>query len=333
MQDALLLSRRDLEEVLDFPSVIDALDAAFRSEGRAEWDTPKRISARTKGGALLAMPCAGGAPEALGAKLVSTFAGNTAMNEPSVSGLYVLFDPSTGAPLCVMDGLYLTLVRTAAVSALATRLLSRPDAATLGILGAGAQAEIHARLIASVRPVEKVVIWARRKERAEALAATLRGSPELRQVSLWVVSESSAEAAACDIVVTATAAAEPVLAGRNLREGSHVNAIGAHAKNHREMDSEAVARASVLAVESADTLAEAGDFLMADAEIGGVVSRALPLSTLLERGELRDPRAISIFKSCGVAFEDLAVASLAHRRALGSKLGARFSFRDGGKPA
>src|SRR6187402_3566996 len=135
MQDALLLSRRDLEQVLDFPSVIAALDAAFRSEGKGEWDTPKRISARTKGGALLAMPCAGGWPEALGAKLVTTFPGNTARAEPSVSGLYALFHPSTGAPLCVMDGLYLTLVRTAGVSALATRLLAREDAATLGLLG------------------------------------------------------------------------------------------------------------------------------------------------------------------------------------------------------
>src|SRR5262245_49232142 len=143
MQDALLLSRRDLENVLDFPSVIEALEASFRAEHRGEWDTPMRIVARTKAGGLLAMPCGGGSPPALGAKLVSTFPGNAARNEPSVAGLYALFDPERGVPLSVMDGSYLTLVRTAAVSALATRVLSRPDARTLGLCGAGAQAAMH----------------------------------------------------------------------------------------------------------------------------------------------------------------------------------------------
>ena len=118
MQDVLLLSRRDLEEVLDFPSVIETLKGAFRAEEAGQWDTPKRIVARTKAGGLLAMPCAGGSPEALGAKLVSTFSGNTALGQASVAGLYALFDPGNGAPLAVMDGSYLTLVRTAAVSAL-----------------------------------------------------------------------------------------------------------------------------------------------------------------------------------------------------------------------
>jgi ornithine cyclodeaminase/alanine dehydrogenase-like protein (mu-crystallin family) len=333
MQDALLLSRRDLEEVLDCASVIAALDAAFRSEGRGEWDTPKRIAARTQRGSLLAMPCGGGSPEALGAKLVSTFPGNTAAGVPSVSGLYALFDPSTGAPVCVMDGLYLTLVRTAAVSALATRLLSRPDAATLGLLGAGAQAESHARLIATVRPLERVVVWARRREGADSLVARLRGARELKGVSSFVVADAPGEAASCDIVVTATAAREPVLAGRSLGDGSHVNAIGAHTKDTREIDADAVARASVLAVETADTLAEAGDFQLAEAEIGGVVVRAQPLSLLLHEHRARDPRAITIFKSCGVAFEDLAVATLAWRRAASSGLGVRFSFHAGAKPA
>ncbi|MBX7186771.1 MAG: ornithine cyclodeaminase family protein [Vicinamibacteria bacterium] len=330
MQDALLLSRRDLERVLDFPSVIDVLEQAFRAEHRREWDTPKRIAAHTKAGGLLAMPCGGGSPEALGAKLVSTFPGNAARSLPSVSGLYALFDPGTGVPLSVMDGSYLTLVRTAAVSALAARLLSRPNARTLGLLGAGAQAAFHACLLAAVRPIDAVTIWARRRDQAEALAASLRASDDLRRVSSWTVTAVPEEAAACDLVVTATSAPDPVLLGRWLRDGTHLNPIGAHTRHTREIDTEAVTRAAVLAVETADTLLEAGDFQMAEAERGGVSDRVVTLGSILAKAAPfpaeRDPGAITIFKSCGVAFEDLAVASLAFRRAREASLGVNFSF-------
>ena len=330
MHESLLLSRRDLEEVLDFPSVIGAVEEAFRAEHRKEWDTPKRIVARTRAGGLLAMPAGGGSPEALGAKLVTTFPGNAAFSKPSVAGLYALFDPESGVPLSVMDGGYLTLVRTAAVSALATRLLSRPEARTLGVLGAGAQAEIHARLIASVRPIDTVVVWARRRESAEALVASLRARHDLRQVSSWTAAATPEAAAECDVVVTASGANEPVLFGRWLREGAHVNPIGTHTPLTREIDTEAVSRASVLVVETRDTLLEAGDFQMAEREAGGVVDRVVTLGSLVDAlppaSSSGRPSIITIFKSCGVAFEDLAVASLAFARAKKAGLGARFPF-------
>ena len=103
MQDVLLLSRFDLERVLDPPSVIGALEAAFRADHLGEWDTPRRIAAHTRAGSLLAMPSGGGSPEALGAKLATTFPGNGALGMPSVSGLYALFDTGTGVPLAVME--------------------------------------------------------------------------------------------------------------------------------------------------------------------------------------------------------------------------------------
>jgi ornithine cyclodeaminase len=264
----------------------------------------------------------------MGAKLVTTFPANTARGQPSVSGLYALFDPDTGALQAVMDGGYLTLVRTAAVSALATRLLAREDAKSLGVLGAGAQAEFHLRLIATVRPVEQVTVWARKRFRAETLVASLRSRDELGRVASWRVADDAREAAGCDIVVSATAATEPVLLGRWLGEGSLVIPIGAHTRTTREIDSETVTRASLLAVETADTLEEAGDLQMAEDEAGGVVRRVVTLGALLDptRSRSRDRRAIAIFKSCGVAFEDLAVAALAYRRALEAKLGTRFSF-------
>ncbi len=329
MSDVLLLSRLDLERILDPRSVIDVLDQAFRAEHRGEWDSPRRIAARTRKGCLLAMPCGGGSPEALGAKLVSTFPGNGALGLSSISGLYALFDPATGVPLAVMDGGYLTLIRTAAVSALAARLLSRPEAATLGILGAGAQADFHARLIATVRPIEAVVIWARRRARADALVASLREREDLRQIRSWTVADRPESAAGCDIVVTATGATTPVLEGRWLAAGAHVSPIGAHTRDSREVDAEAVSRARVLAVETRDTLLEAGDLQMAETEVGGVSSRVVTLGALLDVGfslAARDPGTITLFKSCGVAFEDLAVAALAFRRANEGAASTRFSF-------
>ena len=329
MQDVLLLSRLDLERVLDPVSVIATLEDAFRADHLGKWDTPRRITARTRRGSLLAMPSGGGSPEMLGAKLATSFPGNGALGLPSVSGLYALFDPQTGVPLAVMDGGYLTLIRTAAVSAVATKLLSRPDAATLGVFGAGAQAEFHVRLLSVVRPVQSVVIWARRRDTAAVLVASLRSRPELRQVSKWTVAEAPEEAAGCDIVVTATGATEPVLAGRWLTPGTHVNPVGVHTRDTREVDTETVARASVLAIETANTLTEAGDLQMAEAEVGGVLDRVTTLGALLDPGRSQGPRdskAITLFKSCGVAFEDLAVAALAFSRASRDRDPSRFNF-------
>src|SRR5262245_27245472 len=124
MSDLLMLSRADLERTLDFESAIGAVESAFVDEHRGLWHTPTRIAAHAKKGGLLAMPCGGGDPQALGAKLVSTFPGNSERGLPTVAGVYALFDPEHGAPVALLDGSYLTLVRTAAVSAFATRLLA-----------------------------------------------------------------------------------------------------------------------------------------------------------------------------------------------------------------
>lgn len=325
MTDVLLLSRSDLEKTLDFPSVIEVLEQAFLAEERGQWNTPKRIAAHTKGGGLLAMPCGGGSPEALGAKLVSTFSGNSRLGRPGVSGLYALFDPENGAPIAVMDGAYLTLVRTAGVSAVATKLMARQDARSLGVLGAGAQAEIHVRLLASIRPIDRVVVWARRRDAAESAIARLRSREDLPRIASWTVAETAEAACACDVVVTATASTMPVLQADWLSEASHINAIGAHTPTTRELDTGAVTEASVLAVESAETLREAGDLQMAESEAGGVVSRVATLGGLIAVGAAR-PEGRSVFKSCGIAFEDLAVASIAFQRARSLKLGSSFSF-------
>lgn len=324
MRPVRLLSRSDLERALDFDSVLRVLESAFATEERGGWDTPTRIAARTSKGGLLAMPCAGGEPEALGAKLVSTFPGNSALGLPGVAGLYALFDSGNGIPLAVMDGGYLTLIRTAGVSALAAHALSRANATTLGVLGAGAQAEFHIRILSSVRPIETVVIWSRRREQASALASRMRSHGSSRVLN-WVVAERVEEPARCDLVVTATAATTPVLAGSMLSENAHLTAIGAHTPDTREVDTEAVRRAATLVVETSDTLREAGDLRIAEREAGGILSRVRTLGSVLAASR-RPETAVSLFKSCGVAFEDLAVAKLAFERSETMNLGSAFQL-------
>lgn len=329
MTPALLLSRPDLESLLDFGPVLDRLQRAFLAERRGEWDTPRRIAAHTHDGGLLAMPCGGGDPAALGAKLVTTFPKNSAAGLPSVSGLYALFDPRTGAPEAVMDGAYLTLVRTACVSALAARTLSSPASRSLGILGAGAQAGFHIRAFARVRAIETVSVWSRRRDQAESLIASLRGRPELAGIRSWEACDSAEAPSRCDLVVTATSATEAVLHGRWLSPHAHVTPIGAHTRHTREIDAEAVSRAARLVVETRDTLLEAGDFQRAEAEAPGQVGRVETLGDIIDAAVAGGPPArpgITIFKSCGVAFEDLAVASLVLDEARKRGAGVPFAF-------
>jgi ornithine cyclodeaminase len=269
------------------------------------------------------MPCARrGAHQALGAKLVTTFPGNSAQGLPGVSGIYAQFDPRNGRPIALIDAARLTLVRTAAVSALAARLLSKADARTLGIIGAGPQAEEHARAFAHVRSLGRVIVWARRLEAAEGLARRLRAvwrsaPARLKRIEVGATIDITA-AAACDLVVTATGATAPLLPGQAVKDNAFVCAIGAHTSATRELDDTVVARASRVVVETLETLAEAGDLQIPAArgffDLNRVETLAAVVTASPRRKGRRTParrRGPVIFKSCGVAFEDLALATTA----------------------
>jgi ornithine cyclodeaminase/alanine dehydrogenase-like protein (mu-crystallin family) len=221
--------------------------------------------------------------------------------------VYVLFDAQTQAPVATFDGAALTALRTAAVSGLATRLLARPDARRMVLYGAGVQARSHLDAMRVVRPVEEVVIVSRGRAAAEglvgqAVSAGLRAS----------VGAPGAERDA-DLVCTCTTSRTPVLEGANLPEGVHVNAVGAYTTTMRELDPEAVRRARVVVETREAAAAEAGDLFIAMAEgaigPGHVVA---DLSEVVRGKQVRASRDdITLFKSVGVAFEDLVVARAA----------------------
>ncbi len=259
------------------------------------------------------MPGAMGAQEVFGAKLISAFDGNFDAGKPSHQGVVVLFDPESGAPVCILDAGEITAIRTAAASAVATDALARPDATRLALLGDGVQAGAHARAIVKVRGIEAVKVWGRSAARAAAFAE--RMSAEL---GLPVGACESAEVAAADadIICTVSAASEPILKSAWVRAGAHVNVVGSSYAGPAEVDNDLVARARFIADSREGVLRQGAEFLRAKA--AGLVDDA---HIAAEIGEVlagrivgrRSAEEVTIYKSLGHIVQDLASAWALYR--------------------
>jgi ornithine cyclodeaminase/alanine dehydrogenase-like protein (mu-crystallin family) len=279
---------------LDLPSEADATGAASARE-------------------LLLMPCHG--PEGVGVKLVTIAHANPELRGlPRIQGTYVLFSADGLTPRLIIDGAALTRLRTAAVSALATRLLSRPDSTRLVIFGAGVQGAAHAAAVRAVRPIEEVVVIGASPESARATALVERLTAEGLRASLG----DRGAVAEADIVCTCTTSSEPLFAHDALRPGTHVNAIGSYRPEMCELPVELLGEALLVVETEAAARAEAGEIVRAidsgiltpagfAAELGAVA--AGPITR-------RDAAQITVFKSVGLSVEDLIVA-----RALADRLG------------
>jgi ornithine cyclodeaminase len=294
---------------LDWPVLIDALRDAFRAGGNA----PLRASypVTPAGDRLLLMPAWDAS--SLGVKIVTVYPGNPARGLASVSALYLLLDAATGHPLALIDGEALTLRRTAAASALASRYLSRPDSRTLLAVGPGRLAPYLVAAHRAVRPIGRVLVWGRDRGRADALAEKLRAQGTAAE-SCATLTEGLA---AADIVTCATTAREPLVRGALVRPGTHVDLVGAFTAEMRESDDELVARAAVFVDTFAAGLKEAGDLVQPIA--AGRIAREHVQAELadlcagrhLGRGS---PDEITVFKSVGTALEDLCAARIAYQR-------------------
>ncbi|MBI3938504.1 MAG: ornithine cyclodeaminase family protein [Betaproteobacteria bacterium] len=304
-----VVSAAEVERLLDTPELIEALRAMLRSG----CEMPPRhhhAVAHPSGapGTLLLMPAwrAGGL---LGLKIVTVFPDNPKQGLPSVTGVYVLSSARTGMPLALMDARVLTLKRTAAASALAASYLARRDAERLLVIGTGALAPYLARAHAAVRPIRNIAVWGRTPAKAEALAANLRTA------GLAATAVPDRERAVCeaDIVSCATTASTPLVCGAWLKPGAHLDLVGAFTPTTREADTEAVRRARVFVDSRAAALHEAGDIVIPLK--GGAIDERHVVGDLfsLVRGEVAGRTGeseITLFKSVGMALEDLAAAEL-----------------------
>lgn len=319
-----LLSADDVRRAAPMVAAIDAVEAAFVSLSagyaevplRAHIETPERSATSFFMPARLAGP--GGA--ALGLKVVSVFPQNIGRGEPSIYALVTLLDPATGRPAAVLDGTYLTALRTGAGSGVATRHMARPDSRVLVLFGAGAQSLSQALAVCAVRPIERIWLVNRTRDRAQLLAARMRTAGI--ELDIRIAPSAEQALAEADVVCTATSSPTPLFDDGAVRPGTHINGIGSYKPSMAELPAATVARARVVVDQRQAAWAEAGDLVQARdagliderhvvAELGEVAAGATPGRT--------GPEEITFFKSVGNAVQDVAVAALAlaHAEELG----------------
>jgi ornithine cyclodeaminase/alanine dehydrogenase-like protein (mu-crystallin family) len=290
----LLISEDDVQHLLDLTELRAAMELALTelSGGRAIQPVRMLVPLTEHSGWFGLMPAI--YRDVIGAKLVTVFPGNAGRGLHTHNAMIQLFQAETGEPLAVLGGRLVTALRTAAVSAIATRELSNPNARVLAILGSGVQARTHYQALSLVRNFDDVRVWSRTPEHAERFADEIGAratGPE----------EAVRDA---DVVATVTNSSEPVLRGVWLKEGAHVNAIGAVGPNAREMDDDAM-KNSVIVVESREAaLRESGEIVRSGAVIYA------ELGELLSRSKPNPKGQTTIYKSLGVAVEDIAAAKL-----------------------
>ena len=311
-----IVTADNIDRVLTYPLLIDALADAFRGEIAVPVRHHHTIPQPGTDATLLLMPAwtnNSRGDRYLGCKIVTVFPDNAKAAKPSVYGQYLLLSGESGEPLALMEGRKLTAWRTAAASALASSYLAREDSGHLVMVGAGALASHLARAHASVRPIKRVTLWNRTKERAVALGFALA------EAGLVVdVTDNLAEAVGtADIVSCATLSAEPLLRGAWLKEGTHVDLVGGFTPKMREADDEALRRARVYVDTRAGAGKEAGDIV--DPLARGVIKESDIHGDLFDlcRGKAQGRRSsseITLFKSVGTAIEDLAAAMLIWQR-------------------
>ena len=303
------IDREEVAQRLTYEKCISIVREAMIAFSRGETKQVLRTIIPLSNGRLFgAMPGAMGAHGAFGAKLISVFHDNFARGIQSHQGLVILFDPESGAPVCVVHAGELTAIRTAAASAVATDALARKDARRLALLGYGEQAATHARAIGKVRALEAITVWGRSFDRAGAFAE--RTQEELGVPFSMAKSVSDAVADA-DIVCTVTSASEPILKGEWVRPGTHLNLVGSSYAVPVEVDSDLVTRSRFIADSREGVLHQGAEFLRAKAE--GLVGDDHIVAEIGEvlAGKIEGRRSedeITVYKSLGHIVQDLASA-------------------------
>ena len=257
MGDLLFLSERDIRQAATMSEAIDWMAAAFEQLSSGEATVPLRMNMATPDGEFLLMPVALPRNQQLGVKAVSVWPSNPAAGLPLIHALLTIFDGKTGRPLAVMDGEYLTALRTGAASGLATRLCALPDAGVAAIFGAGAQAATQLEAVCAARPIRHAMVFGRSQQKAEAFCAEMT-----RQLGIPVTTTTNlADLKQADVICTATTASRPLFAPEHVKPGAHINAVGAYRADMAEIPGALMARSRIIADQREGCLAEAGDIV------------------------------------------------------------------------
>ncbi len=305
-----ILNRTDIRAVVDTTALIDTVAAAMRAVSEGRTDMPLRsVISLGNGRRFGIMPGAMCQPDVHGAKLLSLYPDNPRAGRSSHSGLMVIFEAETGLPKACIDAAELTAVRTAAATAVATRALARRDAGTAAIIGCGEQAQAHIAALRAVRPIRRIVVWGRDPLKARQFA----GEHELE-----VAGTVAAAVAEADIVCTTTPSTSPLFSAELLRPGLHLNAVGASIPVMQEIATEVVPRVRLVTDHRPSLEAQAAEVI--DARRRGLIARDHPIA---EIGEVlngtapgrSDEREVTLYRSLGVAAQDLTAALFILERA------------------
>jgi ornithine cyclodeaminase len=318
-----IITAEQIPELLPMQDCIDCMAEALVVLARGDAVLPLRTMTwlPDRSGLMGLMPAYLGEPRTIGLKVVTVMPGNHGTEYQSHQGAVMIFEAEHGSALAILDGSTITAIRTAAVSGAATRVLAREEAGDLAILGSGVQAASHLEAMLAVRKLSRVRVWSRSHGNAIAFAER---SARRHGIAVEPVQTALEAVVGADLVCTTTSARTPVLEGGWLSPGAHVNAVGACFKDARELDTAAVARARLFVDRRESALAEAGDFLLAKAE-GAFGDEHI----VAELGDVfagkvagrRSPDEITLFKSLGIAVEDLAAAHLVYRNAVATGKG------------
>jgi ornithine cyclodeaminase len=330
--ELMVIDAETVERVLPMTEAMAAMREAFtRLSAGAVAQPPRQVLRAPDRSALAVMPAlvegAAGERAVAGLKAMAIQPANPARGLPAHHGLVVVFDPVTGVPAAVVDAAAVTAIRTAAASAVATEVLADPDASVLAVLGAGVQARSHLTAMAAVRALSGVRVWSRNPDRAERLAAW--ATRELG-VPASARDRAAAATAGADLICTTTSSAEPILGSADVPGGAHINAVGASFAHTRELTAELVCRAAVFVDgreaarhDAGDLLAAAGSGFRFD-DIRGEIGEVL-LGRVPGRPARRD--AVTLFKSVGLAVQDVLAARYVWQRARDAGLGATVPMR------
>ena len=323
----LIIGHEDVKRLLPMAECIDVMEDLFGALARGDVILPLRqvISQPDKKGVFGVMPAYLGSPRAIGGKFITVFNGNRDTPYESHQGAVLLFECDNGRLLAIVDATTVTNIRTAAASGVATRALARKDARDLAILGSGTQASTHLAAMRAVREITRVRVWSRNAEHARRFAESEGKGGQRVDVS------SSAEEAVsgADIICTTTAATSPILKGEWVSSGAHINAVGASVPGFRELDSKAMAISKLYTDRRESLFSEADDFrvplkegAIKEDHLKGEVGEVIIGKAA---GRLSDAE-ITLFKSHGLAVEDLAAAHHVYAKAEENRLGTRVEF-------
>lgn len=327
---ALLLDRGTIQSLLNMEDAVQIMEQAFAQLAQCAVDMPQRLtmSDAQRAGWTGFMPARLHGSGAFGVKVVTTFDDNPSKHgEPTTMGTILYMNQETGQVLSIMDGGFITAMRTGAVSGLATKYLARQDASTAGILGVGVQGRTQLEAICAVRRIDSVLCYS--SGNVERQKSFVEEMSRLLGVSVRITGSAQEVVEASDVLALATTSQSPVLDGRWLRPGMHINGVGAHTPDARELDTEAVVRSKVVCDYVPSCLAEAGDLIIPIAEgafNGDMIHAGLGEVVRGDKKGRENSDEITLFKSVGLSIQDVAVAQFVYDKAVQQKVGVNFDF-------